>query len=113
MDRRTEYRTLIQRLLTEQAEQLEQTPTPGLETELVFDTERDNYILFSVGWSPQGRVRGATLFVRLRNGKFWIEEDWTEEGIASALIEAGVPKDDIVLAFHDPDMRQYTEFAVA
>jgi hypothetical protein len=29
------------------------------------------------------------------------------------LLEAGVPKEDIVLAFHEPEMRQYTEFAVA
>ncbi|MBV7334508.1 XisI protein [Chloroflexi bacterium TSY] len=46
-------------------------------------------------------------------GKIWIEIDWTEEGIATELVAAGVPKEDIVLAFHHPSMRQYTEFAVA
>jgi hypothetical protein len=45
--------------------------------------------------------------------KFWIEEDWTEEGVATELLEAGVPSSDIVLAFHEPAMRQHTEFAVA
>ena len=70
-------------------------------------------MLFVIGWSVQGRVRGATLYVRLRNGKFWVEEDWTEDGIATELVEAGVPKEDIVLAFHHPDRRSYTEFAVA
>ena len=35
-----------------------------------------------------------------------------EEGIAAHLLEAGIPKEDIVLAFHSPDMRPYTEFAV-
>jgi hypothetical protein len=54
-----------------------------------------------------------TVYVRLRDGKFWVEEDWTEEGIATALLTAGVPKEDIVLAFHEPKMRQYTDFAVA
>ncbi|MBV7337555.1 XisI protein [Chloroflexi bacterium TSY] len=54
-----------------------------------------------------------TLYVRIRNGKFWIEEDWTEEGIATHLVEAGVPKSDIVLGFHAPNMRPHTEFAVA
>ena len=52
-----------------------------------------------------------TVYVRIRDGKFWIEEDWTEDGIATDLVRAGVPKEDIVLAFHDPQMRQYTEFA--
>ncbi|MCG6137968.1 MAG: XisI protein [Nostoc sp. LLA-1] len=28
------------------------------------------------------------------------------------LVCAGVPKQDIVLAFHEPQMRQYTDFAV-
>jgi hypothetical protein len=45
--------------------------------------------------------------------KFWIEEDWTEDGIAADLVRAGVPKEDIVLAFHEPGMRQYTDFAAA
>ena len=110
----TSYRTLLKSLLTEHAKQMDQQPVLGLDTELVFDETHDNYLLFVVGWSPkQGRVRGATLYVRLRNGKFWIEEDWKEEGIASHLLEAGVPKADIVLAFHHPDKRPYTEFALA
>jgi len=45
--------------------------------------------------------------------KFWIEEDWTEDGIAADLVRAGVPKEDIVLAFHEPGRRQYTDFAAA
>ncbi len=52
-----------------------------------------------------------TVYVRLLNGKFWIEEDWTENGIATDLVRAGVDKEDIVLAFHEPKMRQYTDYA--
>jgi hypothetical protein len=51
--------------------------------------------------------------VRLIEGKFWIEHDLTEEGIATELLREGVPKEDIVLAFHAPEMRKYTEFAMA
>lgn len=43
----------------------------------------------------------------------WIEENWTEDGIATELLAAGVPKDEIVLGFHHPTMRQYSEFAGA
>ena len=35
-----------------------------------------------------------------------------EVAIADQLAELGVPKQDIVLAYHSPMMRQYTEFAV-
>lgn len=38
--------------------------------------------------------------------------DGTEYGIANELINAGIPKNQIVLAFQPADIRQYTEFAV-
>jgi hypothetical protein len=63
-----------------------------------------------------GRYRSLLkqfLFARIHNGKIWIEEDNTEEGLASLLVEAGVPKEDIVLAFHPPELRDLTEYAVA
>lgn len=50
---------------------------------------------------------------RIKNEKIYIEEDWTEEGIATELLTEGVPKEDIVLAFQDPETRKYTDFAVA
>ncbi|MEC4853839.1 MAG: element excision factor XisI family protein [Jaaginema sp. PMC 1079.18] len=43
----------------------------------------------------------------------WIEEDWTEEGVATDLLQKGIGRGDIVLAFHPPHVRQYTEFAIA
>jgi hypothetical protein len=33
--------------------------------------------------------------------------------MARELMEAGIPQDQIVLAFRPPDVRQHTEFAVA
>ncbi|WP_442921720.1 element excision factor XisI family protein [Microcoleus sp. Aus8_D2] len=33
-----------------------------------------------------------------------MEEDWTEYGIATDLVAAGVPKEDIVLAFHEVEL---------
>lgn len=113
MDRITHYRALLKKILTDQAEAMDQQPIDGVDTELIIDEIHDSYMLAPVGWSPQGRVKGATLFVRIRNGKFWIEEDWTEEGLASHLLAAGVPKADIVLGFHAPEVRPHTEFAVA
>lgn len=46
------------------------------------------------------------------NGKLWIQHDGTEDGIANRLVELGVPKSDIVLAFHPPYKRPYTDFAI-
>jgi XisI protein len=37
----------------------------------------------------------------------------TEDGIAEELIAAGIPKQHIVLGFHEPEIRPHTGFAVA
>ena len=49
----------------------------------------------------------------MAGGKIWIEEDMTEDGLATELVEAGVPKEDIVLAFNPPDRRHLTDYAAA
>jgi hypothetical protein len=49
---------------------------------------------------------------RLDELKTLQQYDGTEVGVANQLIEMGVPKQDIVLAFHEPEVRQFTDFAV-
>ena len=113
MDQLTSYRELVKELLQDQAEQMERSPQPVIETQLSFDELRDNYLLLNVGWTKQGRMLIPAIYMRLHNEKIWVENDWTEAGIVDALIDRGVPLDDIVLGFHPPEMRSYTEFAVA
>lgn len=113
MDKLAEYPKLIKRILTEYVELCDRNPNPSIETFLVMDEAKGHYIWMNLGWQNGERVTGMTVYVRIREGKFWIEEDWTEDGIATDLVRAGVPREDIVLAFHEPEMRQYTEFAVA
>jgi hypothetical protein len=113
MDKLTEYPKLIKQILTEYVELSNRHPNPDIETFLIVDEAKSHYIWMNLGWQNGERVTGITVYVRVRDSKFWIEEDWTEDGIATDLVRAGVPKEDIVLAFHEPRMRQYTEFAVA
>jgi hypothetical protein len=113
MDKLSRYRSAIKQHIMHLAELSTRSPTPGIESFCAFDEARDQYLLLSAGWSGDRRVRGTTAYVRLRDGKIWIEEDWTENGIATGLLKSGVPKEDIVLAFHPPSMRKLTEFAVA
>jgi hypothetical protein len=109
MDKLATYRQHIQRFLEEYAAY---PPSNGdVEMEPIFDTVHDHYLLKSVGWDGHQRVYGCLLHVDIKNGKIWIQHDLTEEGIANRLVEAGVPKSDIVLAFHSPFKRRFTEFA--
>ncbi|MGH9842658.1 MAG: XisI protein [Blastocatellia bacterium] len=113
MDKLTKYRQILKNVLNEYVALDNRNPDPDIESFLVIDEKNDNYIWMNIGWKDNRRTSASTVYVRIRDGKIWIEEDWTEDGIATDLLDAGVPNDDIVLAFQPPDMRQYTEFAAA
>lgn len=113
MDKLTEYPKLIRRILSEYVELCNRRPNGDIETFLIVDESKKHYIWMNLGWQNGDRITGITVYVRIRDSKIWIEEDWTENGIATDIVRAGVPKEDIVLAFHEPKMRQYTDFAVA
>ncbi|MBS1798129.1 MAG: XisI protein [Acidobacteria bacterium] len=86
---------------------------PDLQMIPVLDRERDNYLLMVYGWEGQKRNHYALIHAGIRNGKIWIYYDGLEDGVASFLLEKGVPKEDIVLAFYSPEKRKLTEFAAA
>jgi XisI protein len=79
----------------------------------IFDRETDRYIILSEGWDRQQHLHICLLHIEIINGKVWIQFDNTEDGIAEEPIQAGIPKSDIVLGFHEPEIRPYTGFAVA
>ncbi len=106
------YRQYIQMLLTERAQRSNLgKDAEEYEIETLFDTDRDHYQLLHVGWSRNHRSFSCILHLDIRGNKIWIQHDGTEEGIANPLVDLGVPKEDIVLAFHEPGVRQYTGFA--
>jgi hypothetical protein len=110
MDTLTHYRHLIETILTNHAS----VPYAydEIETETVFDRERDHYLLMNVGGDGR-RVHGALVHIDIRDGKIWILRDGTERGIAYKLEEAGIPRNQIVLGFHEPTVRPHTGFAVS
>lgn len=112
MDKLTTYRQIARDVLTPIAQRRYSTPT--LTHEAVFDSDNDRYLVMSVGW--EGRVRRihhCLIHLDIIEGKIWIPRDGTEDGIAYDLEAAGVPKSDIVLAFHSEEVRPHTGYAVA
>ena len=102
------YRQYIQQLLTEHSQVIWDK---RIQAETIFDVKNDHYQLVYVGWKGAKRVYGVVLHLDIIDGKIWIQQDGTEVGIANKLVDLGVPKEDIVLGFDPPMMRQYTEFA--
>lgn len=106
-----QYRQYIQDLLSERAKRASRQPNAReYEVQTIFDRERDHYQLLYVGWRGNKRDFGCILHLDIKQGKIWIQHDGTEIGIANQLVEMGVPKQDIVLAFHEPEIRQFTDF---
>jgi len=105
------YREVLEQILSEY------TKIPyafgDITTEAIFDHSKDRYLLVNVGWEQGRRVHGSLVHIDIIDGKFWIQRDGTEEGIAVELTRAGIPKEHIVLAFRPPEMRIHTGFAVA
>ncbi|MDJ0579140.1 XisI protein [Crocosphaera sp.] len=110
MDKLEFYRSVIQSLLTAYA--AVPISNGAIDCYTVFDTKQDHYQVMNVGWDGHRRVYGSVLHLDIKKGKIWIEQNMTEMRIAKELIKKGVPKEDIVLGFQAPEMRQYTDYAV-
>jgi len=113
MDQVESYPTLVKQALGEYVALVQKSPDLPYQVMTAFDDEHQQYIVRKVGWQANKRILKTVLHVAIQNGKIWIEEDLTEEGIATWLLEHGVPNTAIVLGFQPPPMRPYTEFAVA
>jgi hypothetical protein len=113
MDKLEQYQIAIKQVLTEYHNWVSGAANLTDESCLIFDDNNHHYIWGFLGWDGKKRTNNIQVNIRIKNDKIWIEEDWTEEGIATELLREGVPKEDIVLAFHDPETRKLTEFAVA
>lgn len=111
MDTLERYRQAVFKVLNEYARY--PVSHGDIATELVVDRERDHYELVHVGWDGPRRVHGAVIHIDILEGRIWIQHDGTESGVAEELVQAGVPRDAIVLGFRPPHVRQYTGFAVA
>ena len=79
----------------------------------VIDRTNDHYLLMIAGREKDSRVHGCIIHVDIVDGKFWIQRDGTEYGVAQELVDAGVSKTQIVLAFKSKLKREAGEFAVA
>ncbi|WP_347566205.1 XisI protein [Scytonema sp. UIC 10036] len=84
-----------------------------VDLSVVFDLERDRYQVVSAGWKDERPIYGCSVHIDIKDSKIWIQYDGTEIGFADEFVRRGVAKDDIVLAYHSPFMRQFDGFAVS
>jgi hypothetical protein len=109
MDIRLDYQDIIKNILKEHSE-YRSRGDDDIQSQVVFDDEHQRYLVLDMGWDDKEYWHTTPIHVDVIGGKIWIQYDDTEDGIATDLLEAGVPEDDIVLGFHHPQVRPFTEF---
>jgi DNA topoisomerase VI subunit B len=107
------YQQIIQDFLTKIHSFDKNNNSNGIESQLIFDTQNHHYLLIDVGWEQKQFVYGTIIHIDIKDDKIWIQRNNTEINLAESLIAKGVKKEDIVLGFHSPFMRQFSDYSVA
>lgn len=113
MDRLKQHKAIVRKIIEDIARM---TPSDEQsETQLIIDEERGHYLLFSVGWGHNRREYVPFVHLDVRpDAKIHIQHDGTDLNIAERLVEEGVQKQVIVLAFQSPYRRKFIpDFAVS
>jgi hypothetical protein len=110
MDKLERYREIVRHLIEEYASY--KISHGQIESEAIIDPKKDHYELMHIGWDGERRVHGSVVHIDIRGGKVWLQYDGTNRSVADELIEAGIPREDIVLAFHPAELRPLTGFGV-
>jgi hypothetical protein len=99
MDRIDQYRQII-------CEFLEHFAHDDRNAQLIFDHERDRYLVIHNEWRNDYRIYGCAMQLDLIDGQIWIQHNSTEIYVDRELIQRGVAAKDIVLGFRSPSVRQ-------
>lgn len=112
MDTRLRYKSIIKSVLQNHADYRASLPD-DYTSQVIFDDERGQYLVLDMGWHGDPYLHATPIHLSLVSHKVWVRYDDTEEGVATDLMAADVAKEDIVLGFRHPKIRQHTGFAVA
>lgn len=99
MDKINQYRQII-------CQFLENFATGDPEAQLIFDPQRDRFLVMHVGWRNDYRIYGCAIQLDLIDGKVWIQNNSTEIYVERELIKRGIDPKDIVLGFRSPSIRE-------
>jgi hypothetical protein len=109
VDTKLDYSKIVERVIKEYAFK----PSHGeIEPELIIDRAQGHFELMFIGWDRDTRVHGSVIHIDIIGDKIWIQHDGTSAGVAQDLEIAGIPREDIILAFKPERVRPYTGYGV-
>ncbi|QIP14353.1 XisI protein [Spirosoma aureum] len=105
MDRLKKHKAIVRQIIEEIGRM---TPSDEQsETQVIMDEERGHYLLFSIGWGHNRREYVPFVHLDVKpDAKVYIQHDGTDLKIANRLVEEGIEKQYIVLAFQSPNRRK-------
>jgi XisI protein len=110
MDRIDRHRDILHQLLTENA--LLMNKPERITSNVIVSGDHNHFMVINEGWEGKRRIHSLVFHAEIRSDKLWIHHDGIDGGITEDLVAAGIPKDEIVLAFHSPEIRPHTGYAV-
>ena len=99
MDRIENYRRILQRVVKRHAQF--QPANGDIQTHAVCDRETDEFMVIDSGWNEKGRrIYDVVLHFRLQDGIVHVERDNTDAEDVRELLDSGIAKDDLILAYN-------------
>ncbi|HEY0461123.1 MAG TPA: element excision factor XisI family protein [Pyrinomonadaceae bacterium] len=112
MDRIENYRQILEKTAKRHARF--QPANGEIETRAVCDRASGEYLVIDSGWNEKGRrIYDVVLHFRLQNGTVHVERDNTDAEVVRELLDAGINKDDIVLAYNAPPYQRLNDLIAA
>lgn len=112
MDKYLSYQKIIVEFVKELST-FGQYPSDSIETQLIMDLEAGQFLLYYNGWEDKNRTYGSLLHIELKDSaKVYMHHNGTNLKIVDELMEKGIAREDIVLAFQPPYVREISGFAV-
>ena len=99
MDRVTEYRKIVQEFLADFAKS-------DMNAQLMFDLERERYLVMHNEWRGEYRIYGCAIQLDIIEGQVWIQHNSTEIYIDRELVQRGILPKDVILGFRSPSIRE-------
>jgi hypothetical protein len=110
MDRIDDYRSILHKTLNHYAQL--NNDNDQIKSIVIISQDNNQFLLFNEGWEGKKHIHHCLFHGEIKNDKIWVYFDGFEDTITEAIINEGIPKDKIVLAFHPVYVREKTEFAI-
>jgi hypothetical protein len=114
MERLKKFQKALTAVMNDIEKEYANADTANVQFHPLVDEKHHRYQLMAVGWlDTNDRVFNIFFQADIANDKIWLQVDNNEYSVAERLVEKGISKRDIVLAYYPEYHRKHTEYAVA